>query len=1122
MSENPLIEELLDDWEEWRGRNPRLPLDQFIFDHCAHADTDVLAPLREMIEKLSGIDVQLQILGSPPLASGKLPGDANSEELKLADLVPGCNPVPGYTLISKLGVGGFGEVWKATGPGDFPVALKFIVAKSHSGQIEGRSLAVIRDVRHPHLLSVFGTWQIGDLLVIATELADRTLLDRFHEAKKQGYEGIPVDELLRYMDEAAKGLDYLNEPVTPGRQRIQHRDVKPQNLLLSGGCVKIGDFGLARSVQFDVTGHTGSLTLAYAAPECLDGSTSHRSDQYSLAVTYCYLRSGHLPFNGTPVEIIDGHRKKRPDLSNLPERERPPVARSLAKSPKDRWANCTEFLQELRSTVEGKKLSGTKNATSSMKIPRTTWIIVVSLLLLLSGIGFELVRSANKKAAEPQGGEQTVDRTSTPRPLSADTKHSDAQVTLAVMDFDNHSGDPSLDGFRLGFRDMLVTDLSRVTSIRVLERAQLAALLKEHDLAATPFIDPKVAVKLGRGLSARVMLSGSFAILGDSIRIDVRMVDVETSEVLLAEAVGGKKADIFGLQHALATHVVKGLKITLSDAEQAEMELPKTPEFEAFRLYSEARLARIKGQREQAEQQYRESLAKDPTFALASRELAHLEAEALARLTDEQKNRTLAAGEVGKRLQDHFLTHQRIVENGQVGPEYLASLLLISIHAGLSGDHDREFDLLIAYWRCFIEDVQPDQALAAAERVRTIIVREGKFFQENIDSGDYGILLPGVKPEDIYLTHEIRGCFSWPKWSVIWPFNVTLRHPFGFLSGLGKADEKWFDNHLPKYPHDYLKLLLNPYSFKNNDHDHFIASMQLETSILQFYSRVENKPETLSDRLQDIEDSYLRHLKGIQPEEWDTSFLVQAVATLEMLGKTAARSEDRDTANRLIVRFSQQLRINTGVPTDDEQSAMTNFCSLAIKGSPVVFVWNTGSNSPIPSFNARGAVESVGIELTDFIRSLPQSTSFNICWAEKTKKDDSITLFDEARSATPAAKKKAIDALKLKRISRKDSRSMHGTIDGLIRELGSEACVVIVAPDAHADIPESTLRLVEQKQDAPRVFAVISKPTNSLARLVEKTGGTAVQTRIEGGFRREVNFVPWDVSTIGEIANPVK
>src|SRR5262245_50009339 len=149
---------------------------------------------------------------------------------------PGAEPVPGYTLIECLGRGGFGEVWKAKGPGGFRVALKFVRLAEQVGPAELRALQVIREVRHPHLLATFGSWQVDDSLIIAMELAERTLLDRFREAVAQGHPGIPTPEVHEYFLEAAKGLDYLNEPRFAveggGPQGIQHRDVKPANLLL--------------------------------------------------------------------------------------------------------------------------------------------------------------------------------------------------------------------------------------------------------------------------------------------------------------------------------------------------------------------------------------------------------------------------------------------------------------------------------------------------------------------------------------------------------------------------------------------------------------------------------------------------------------------------------------------------------------------------------------------------------------------------------------------------------------------------------------------------------------------------------------------------------------------------
>jgi len=188
-------------------------------------------------------------------------------------------------------------------------------------------LEVIREIRHPHLLATFGAWQVDGSLIIAMELAERTLLDCYREAAGQGFPGIPAPLILEYFQDAARGLDYLNEPRHPSfageRQGIQHRDVKPHNFLLVGGSVKVADFGLARVMEHSQASHTGSMTPAYAAPEFFDRKTSGHSDQYSLAVTYCHVRGGRLPFTGNINEIVSGHLLHPPDLSMIPAPEHP-------------------------------------------------------------------------------------------------------------------------------------------------------------------------------------------------------------------------------------------------------------------------------------------------------------------------------------------------------------------------------------------------------------------------------------------------------------------------------------------------------------------------------------------------------------------------------------------------------------------------------------------------------------------------------------------------------------------------------------------------------------------------------------------------------------------------------
>ncbi len=283
---------------------------------------------------------------------------ANALPPACLDLEAGMEPVPGYRLIGRLGEGGSGEVWAAMGPGDFVVALKFTRLGRKDEAAQRSSLDVMRQVRHANLLTLFGAWQIDGYLVVGMERADRTLLDRFREATAAGDPGIPPAELVELMRQAAKGIDHLNRPrpVADGRigGALLHGDIKPQNLLLVGDSVKVGDFGLVKSLEADASGSdTSCMTLIYAAPELILGQSSAGSDQYALAVTYCQLRSGRLPFDGGPAAIMDGHLSLPPDLTMLPERERPAVARALAKDPRERWPDCSGFvaaLEEARAT----------------------------------------------------------------------------------------------------------------------------------------------------------------------------------------------------------------------------------------------------------------------------------------------------------------------------------------------------------------------------------------------------------------------------------------------------------------------------------------------------------------------------------------------------------------------------------------------------------------------------------------------------------------------------------------------------------------------------------------------------------------------------------------------------
>ena len=258
------------------------------------------------------------------------------------------------------------------------------------------------------------------------ELADCTLLDRRAEAASKGLPGIPRDELLEWLRQAAEGIDHLHA------KGVQHRDIKARNLLLVGGCVKVADFGLARVLSHTVTGHTGSLTLAFAAPEFFGGRTARQSDQYSLAVTYCQLRGGRLPFEGTPAQVVAGHLHKPPDLSMLPTEERPAVARALAKRPQNRWPGCREFVTALR---DGHRSPAFRVSWKSLWLWAAAAILAVGVALGLLALaprqaGVQFVRSFDRPPAP--GNIRCVDVGYVGEPLDR------------LVAFSNGSGGPTL------------------------------------------------------------------------------------------------------------------------------------------------------------------------------------------------------------------------------------------------------------------------------------------------------------------------------------------------------------------------------------------------------------------------------------------------------------------------------------------------------------------------------------------------------------------------------------------------------------------------------------------------------------------------------------------------------
>jgi serine/threonine protein kinase len=284
--------------------------------------------------------------------------------------------VGGYRLLKRLGSGALGEVWKAEAPGGVEVAVKRLsrTLEAHEAQYELRSLEHVKKLRHNYLMPIHAYWVHKSRLYVAMELGDGSLCDRAEDYQKQGQPGIPRDELIRYMREAAEALDFLHS------EGVHHRDIKPANILLLKGHVKVADFGLVRPLRDmdSMVNATFCGTPTYMPPEAWDNKISIHSDQWSLAISYLELRLNRRVFKSRTIpSLMVEIRNSQVDLSPLEPAEQRVIKKALHPNPRQRYANCTAFAQALEAVFR----------PAAPPPPRRWLTVAVALLASLAASG---------------------------------------------------------------------------------------------------------------------------------------------------------------------------------------------------------------------------------------------------------------------------------------------------------------------------------------------------------------------------------------------------------------------------------------------------------------------------------------------------------------------------------------------------------------------------------------------------------------------------------------------------------------------------------------------------------------------------------------------------------------
>jgi serine/threonine-protein kinase len=263
----------------------------------------------------------------------------------------GAEPSPGYRLTRVRGRGGFAEVWEADSPRG-PVGLKFMPSSNTATTArELRSIQSFMSLDHPFLVKTHGVWSVPGYIVIDMELADATLLDLMLLYHNDLGKHIPPAELCYYLWQVGEALDFLNTHWHTRDSRkvgFQHGDVKPNNVLLFGDVAKLTDYGLASPTHGQNTPCPRHGTREFAPAEVFKGYLTDTSDQFSLAVTYCVLRTGQFPFPAPPTgDMPKTYSRPAPDLTGLLPAEQPIILKALSPVPQDRFETCSEMTRGL-------------------------------------------------------------------------------------------------------------------------------------------------------------------------------------------------------------------------------------------------------------------------------------------------------------------------------------------------------------------------------------------------------------------------------------------------------------------------------------------------------------------------------------------------------------------------------------------------------------------------------------------------------------------------------------------------------------------------------------------------------------------------------------------------------
>ena len=517
-------------------------------------------------------------------------------------LIPGTRLGP-YEILAPLGVGGMGEVYRASDSRlGRDVAVK-VVSNHMSGDPVvlsrfQREARVVASLSHPNIVALHDVGTENGVAFAVMELLEGEPLDRHI-----GRDGIPWRQALHIAASIAEALACAHD------RGIVHRDLKPANIFVTqDGLVKVLDFGLAGRDPFRVGSQVPTVpgetqpgvvlgTIGYMSPEQVRGEPAEpRSDIFSLGCVLYEMLSGRRPFEGgtapeVQAAILRDEPKSVADAGRVPSEVSAVVQRCLEKRPEHRFQSARDLAFALR---QNRQTAGTRAIESPAREPLTRRVAfalaATGVTVLTVGSWFSL----HQRSAAAGDGIRS----------------------LAVLPLSDLSPDRGQEYFADGMTEELTTRLAKMGTWRITSRTSVMGYRGTVK---------KIAV-IARELGVDAIVEGSVIREGTRLRISAQLIDGRTDRHLWADSYEREMQSVLSLQNEIALAIARQVGLTLTPEANEKLTAASRPVLPAaFEAYVRGRHAwdkRTEADLREAIRQFQSSIDADPTYAPAYAGLA--------------------------------------------------------------------------------------------------------------------------------------------------------------------------------------------------------------------------------------------------------------------------------------------------------------------------------------------------------------------------------------------------------------------------------------------------------------------------------------------------------------------